>query len=200
MGKIELTKYLAVVVEICGGRELSKMAKKLMVNELSKFDEEKVFQALHECQSEFKGQLSLSDIISRIDDGRPNNNAAFAMLPRSEAESVLWTQEMAEAHSETSHLVNETGRRMAFNAVYDKRVKENKRAGCAAVWSVSLGHDENHRDEILLKALESNLIDKRYALMLSPHLDKTTQYQMIESGRNRKLKALVGSVESAKNS
>ena len=67
---VELLKAIAVTAEITG-RVFTEAGARQFAADLTDYDETQVFKALTRCRKECRGVLSLSDVISRIDDGRP---------------------------------------------------------------------------------------------------------------------------------
>ena len=96
MATPELIQAIAVTAELCG-RSFSPEAAAVFVDDLSGFDEQALLGALRRCRREVRGLLTVQDVVSRIDDGRPGPDEAWAQIPRDEAASVVWTDEMAEA-------------------------------------------------------------------------------------------------------
>lgn len=92
----ELLKAIAVTAELTQ-TELSIDAARMMAIDLSQYDEQQVMKALEKCRKGLKSKLTVEAVISRIDDGRPGPEEAWAMIPKSEFSSVVWTAEMAEA-------------------------------------------------------------------------------------------------------
>lgn len=96
-----------------------------------------------------------ADVIAQIEglasnDGRPGAEEAWAMAlhARDEAETVVWTAEMAEAWSIARgvfELGDEVGARMAFREAYTRLVEDARRSHMPAAWSVSLGFDLERR-------------------------------------------------------
>ena len=116
MPSIELLQAVAVTAELCG-RTFSEGAARMFVHDLAGFDEQAVMKALARCRREVKGILTIQDVVSRIDDGRPGVEEAWAMLPLDEAQSVVWSAEMAEAFGVARGLIDDGDRvaaRMAF--------------------------------------------------------------------------------------
>lgn len=96
-----------------------------------------------------------ADVIAQIEglasnDGRPGAEEAWAtaLRARDEAETVVWTAEMADAWAvarSVFDLGDEVGARMAFREAYTRLVEEARRAHMPVAWSVSLGFDLERR-------------------------------------------------------
>jgi hypothetical protein len=91
-------------------------------------------------------------------DGRPDASEAWAIAVRSrdEAETVCWTQEMAEAFAIASNVDNdEFGARNAFTSKYNRLLEAARAAGRKAVWFMSYGHDASRREAAALEAVRA---------------------------------------------
>ena len=65
-----IARAIVVAAEITG-TELSPTTLGVMVSDLGAYSEEQVLAAIDRCRRELTHRLTLADIISRIDDGRP---------------------------------------------------------------------------------------------------------------------------------
>lgn len=173
MASIELIQALAATAELCG-TSLSEPAAKLLIADLADFDQRSVLTALSKCRRELKGRLTLAEIVSRIDDGRPGVEEAWAMLPRDEDATVVWTQEMSEAAALANPLIEEgelVAARMAFKEAYLRLIAEAREARRPVKWSVSLGHSVVGRRTALLKAVAARRITADHACGLIPNFE-----------------------------
>lgn len=158
MPSADLIKAIAVTAELCG-RTFSPEAAAVFVEDLAGFDEQQVMGALRRCRREVRGLLTTQDVVSRIDDGRPGPDEAWAMLPRDEATSVVWTTEMADACSVAKPLLSagdRAGAAKAFREAYVARVNAARDERRPPEWQVSLGHDIRGREEALQIAVQRN--------------------------------------------
>jgi hypothetical protein len=104
-----------------------------------------------------------ADIIAQIEgvaatDGRPGAEEAWAIALRSrdEADTVVWTREIAQAIGIARPILDlgdEVGARMAFREAYGRLVDEARKARAPASWEVSLGFDPKRRDEAVRAAV-----------------------------------------------
>lgn len=175
MASVELIKAVAVTAELCG-RTFSAEAAAVFVKDLERFPESAVIGALARCRREVKGLLTLADVISRLDDGRPGVEEAWAMVPKTEADSVVWTDEMCSAFSACDHML-EMGdliaARMAFKEAYTKAMDRARDAGRPVNWSPSLGHDPRGHERVLAEAVEKGRLSVEHATTLMPELEFT---------------------------
>ena len=165
MSSRELIEAVAVTAELCG-RTFSEPAARMLVSDLSRYPERAVIGALSRCRREVKGALTVSDVVSRLDDGRPGVEEAWSMLPLSESQSAVWTAEMSQAFGVALPLLeagDKIAARMAFKESYSKAVSQARDAGSAVDWSVTLGFDEQGRKPAIEAAVRAGRITLEHA-------------------------------------
>ena len=170
-----LLKAIAVTAELTD-TDLSEFAARIMAKDLSGFPEYQVLNALEKCRKELKGKLRIADVIERIDDGRPGANEAWAMIPKDESGTVVWTREMAESFGIAYPLIidgDHVAARMAFIEAYKTRCTEARNNGTPVKWEPSLGHDRNGREHVLLAAVEKGLLAQEHVARLLPYHQQT---------------------------
>jgi hypothetical protein len=96
-------------------------------------------------------------------DGRPDENEAWAiaLTSRDEAETVVWTSEMAEAFDLAKPLLairDEVGARMAFKDAYKRLVSEARACNRLAAWAVSAGWDADRHQLAVQQAVRTGLL------------------------------------------
>jgi len=166
----ELVEAILVTAEICG-RILSPAAAETLAGDLADFDEAVILDALARCRMELQGPLRISEILSRIRDGRPDADEAWAMMPQDELASVVWTDEMAKAWGIVMPLLEagDTGTaRKTFLEVYDKAVLEARIRHDPPRWTPSLGRDVADRERMLLDALHKRRLSPAHVAQLLP--------------------------------
>lgn len=99
----------------------------------------------------------------KLMDGRPTDEEAWAiaLTSRNEEDTVVWTEETAEAFGICSPILalgDEVGARMAFKDTYNRLVGAARMAGKPAVWNASLGWDAKKREGALVKASIAGLL------------------------------------------
>lgn len=170
MPSSQVLEAVAVTAELCG-RTFSPAAAAVFVSDLSSFPDTAVIKALTRCRREVRGVLTVSDVVSRIDDGRPGPDEAWGMLPRDEDATVLWTEEMRTAWAAALPLLENDEAipaRMAFKEAYIREVAAARADGIGPRWTVSLGHNVDGRAEVVKKAVEKGLISMDHAKALLP--------------------------------
>lgn len=176
MPSIELLQAVAVTAELCG-RTFSEAAARVFVDDLARFPEPAVIRALARCRREVKGLLTIQDVVSRLDDGRPGADEAWAQIPFDEDGSVVWTEEMALAFGVARGLLAEgekVAARMAFKEAYTRLVSKARDEGVPVKWTPSLGHDKRGRDAVLSDAVAKGRLSYEHAQELSPMLPAPT--------------------------
>lgn len=170
--RTELAKALGVTAELTA-TELSTDALRIMVMDLERFPLEQVLAALTRCRRELRGRLSIADIITRLEDGRPGVEEAWAMLPKDEAVTVVWTPEMAAAYGAASPLIPEDmiAARMAFKEAYTTAVTRARDGGAPVSWVPCLGHDPHGREGPLLQAAKEGKLTSSHVASLLPYCD-----------------------------
>ena len=166
---MNLQDQIAATAELCGA-PLSKPALAMLVMDLDTYPPQAVSAALRRCRMEHRGRLTAEAVISRIDDGRPGPEEAWAMIPRDEAGSVVWTDEMAAAYGIAGPLLAQgepIPARMAFLEHYRAAVAKARMDGVPPKWWPSLGHDPRGREQVLLEAAEKGRIGHDSPLLLA---------------------------------
>lgn len=173
MASTELIEAVAVTAELCG-RTFSEAAARVFVSDLAAYPEPAVIKALSRCRKEVRGILTVQDVVSRLDDGRPGPEEAWAMLPFDESQSAVWTEEMALASGVAFPLLEEgdrTGARFAFKETYIKLVNEARDAGKPVNWMATLGTDVHGREKALAEAVARGRLSLERARDFVPALE-----------------------------
>lgn len=143
------------------GREIKPATAALMVGDLIRYDYQPVCRALAQVRADQPGYLTLKAIIDRINDGsqHPGSNEAWAQcLPAlSEANTVVWSHEMAQAWAIALPVLSagdRVGARMAFIQAYERLVTAAKGEGTSPQWQISQGHDPDQRIDAIQKAVQ----------------------------------------------
>jgi hypothetical protein len=169
----ELIKAVAVTAELCG-RTFTPAAAAVFVDDLATYPEVQVIGALRRCRREVRGILTVQDVVSRLDDGRPGAEEAWAMLPKDESGSVVWTHEMAEAAGVVWPMLSDGDQiaaRMAFKEAYQRIVAKARDQGTPVQWMPSLGHDPNGRESALQEAVRHGRLTHEQAQAIVPRLE-----------------------------
>lgn len=200
---MEPTKKLLEAIAVCAeltGTQLSDGAAKVFAADLARYPEQQVMGALSRCRRELKGRLTLADVISRLDDGRPGVEEAWGMVPRDEQVTVVWTEEMALAMSAAHNLMDDgdmIGARMAFKEKYTKLCQMSRDEGKPVVWSASIGYDAHGREGVLIEAYKKGRLSKPQVQVLLPtaNFDNLPECQLDDVGRS--IKRLADAMKAA---
>jgi len=111
------------------------------------------------CLDPVKGQYGPkpADIIYQIErrmSQRLSADEAWLLIPRDESETVVWTDEIAQAASIVVGEQDRVAARMAFKASYDRIVEQNKIRGVRPKWVVSYGWDKTTTEQAIHDALK----------------------------------------------
>ena len=187
----ELVDAIAVTAELTG-TQLSTGAARVFSQDLAEYPLDGVLAALNRCRREVRGRLTLADVISRIDDGRPGVEEAWMALPYDEARSVVWTDEMCQASAGLLGSDDKIAARMAFKERYQALVRTARDRKLPVCWTPSLGHDRAGRESVLLAAVNEGKITLTHARRLAPELPAPDDRARIERGGGLKLIRDVG--------
>lgn len=185
-----LSEAVAVTLELTG-TTLSEVAARMMADDLARYPEQQVMGALTRCRRELKGRLTIADVISRLDDGRPGVEEAWAMLPKDEQTTAVWTVEMSQASAVVHDLLDrgdEVAARMAFKEAYSKACQLARDRGEPVSWSASLGWDKGGREPVLMAAVVAGRLSQEQVAIYLPPGD--TQPLLVSGEVQGRVKAL----------
>ena len=170
----KLLEQLAVTAELMG-QQISPTALSVMAQDLARYPQEIVVEALTNLRRESKYRMTLAAVIEQVErlqpDGRPGADEAWAMIPMDEYTSAVMTQEMSEALHVAQPLLDagdKIAARMAFKEAYARIVDANKRNGVQPSWFPSLGQDPQGRDAVLAEAVRLGRLGAEHAIGLLP--------------------------------
>jgi hypothetical protein len=171
MADQEILKALAVAAELCG-TTLSVEAAKVFAMKLEAFPKGSVLQAIDRAMEECKGRLTLADVISRIDDGRPSADEAWGLIPKSEHDSAVCTREMMRAMSGIADMIENDPipGRLAFKAAYERELREARSGNLPIEWQITLGWSQGGRSGPVMDALAKGRITHQQAVAAIGHL------------------------------
>ncbi len=157
------------------GRNLSKKATMMIFEDLAEFDIEIISKALklHRRQNEFAP--TVKNIFDILETGSNHVAAdeAWMLCPSSEEETAVWTEEIKQSYflsCGTDSECDNTARRMAFKAIYQRLVSEAKIKNLKPVWSVSVGKDKKHAKQVIDKAFQDGKISQAVANNTTPRI------------------------------
>lgn len=109
-----------------------------------------------------------------LNDNRPGPEEAWARMPkgkRVEDDSIVWCEEERSAYSACRSLLLDgdlIGARMAFKERYEKELAEARAQRNPARWTMSAGHDIEHRLATLASAVQQKRLSLKSALNFVP--------------------------------
>lgn len=199
MATEQLIMAIAATAELCG-KMFSPAAARMLAQDLDGYDEQAVIVALTRCRKELDGKpFNVAAVIARIDDGHPGVEEAWAMMPMDEAQSVVWTPEMADAFGLARPLLeagDRIGARMTFKEAYSKALVLARDAKRKAAFIPSLGTDQYGRESAIQQAVDKGRMRLEHAQRFIPSLQAPAAGPMLGApkrtpGAKPDLKALL---------
>lgn len=164
----DIVKAVVVTCELTGST-LSEAGIEAMVEHLSGYSAAMVLKALHRCQLELRGGLTLGAVMDRLDDGHPGPETAWAMVAGlDEDASVVWTDEIAGSYGLVRGLNDRVASRLAFVEDYRQRLADARREQRPPVWRASLGWDASRRAGAVREAVERGRLTEGQARAMLP--------------------------------
>lgn len=168
---VAVLKAIAATAELTG-TEISEAALLVFEADLAGYPEADVLAALTRCRRELRGRLTIADVLDRMSTagGHPTANEAWGMVLASqdEAETVVWTDQVAEAAAVARPILDagdEVGARMAFRDAYERIIRERNDS---PRWFPSLGHDPVRRNTALDRAVADGRLRREHVDGLLP--------------------------------
>lgn len=159
-----IVELLGATAEVCGA-EIKPNALIVMAQDLSAYPMPQIESALARVRREVTGRFTLAAVMERLaaNDGRPGADEAWslALAADDENETVVWTQEMAQAFFAAQPVLqagDKVGARMAFKSAYERLVADARASSTLPKWEVSIGHDKERREAALTKAVTAGLL------------------------------------------
>jgi len=159
-----IVEMLGATAEVCGA-EIKPNAMVVMAQDLAAYPVHQIEAALTRVRREVNGRFTLAAVMDRLsaDDGRPGADEAWAsaLIADDEAETVVWTEEMAQAFFVAQpllHAGDKVGARMAFRSAYERIVSEARASAIQVKWQASIGHDKDRRAEAITRAVTAGLL------------------------------------------
>lgn len=145
------------------GKVLSQGAMKLCIDALNQYPIEALLLAINKHVQSARFAPAPKDIIDLLEahNRRPTADEAWAMIPKDEFETVVWTQEMAEAYAIAYDLIidgDKIAARMAFKGAYERLCGESALMQRPITWSVCIGYDKAKIEPALQKAVAAGRI------------------------------------------
>jgi len=173
--KAQFLKILAACLDMYG-RERSDTVMALWWKLMEPYRLEEVQEALAVHMRTNKFCPTPADVIGLVSakDGRPTADEAWAMCPRSEDESLFWTEEMAKAYGVAAPLLHhgdQVAARKAFIDRYESLVATARAAGVRMKVTPSFGFDRAGREAAVHRAVERGLLPAAKAQVYLPAMD-----------------------------
>lgn len=165
-----LAGELAATAEAMG-QTISTNAAGLMTADLAKFSQEQLRTALSRTRMECTGKLTLKAILDQLDvlQGRPGGNEAWALAlrAREERDTVVWTDEVAQAWAAAAPMASGrdlVGARMAFKDAYERITQNARDTFKRPEPQIAVGWDNAQRVAVVTEAHNDGRIPLSLAL------------------------------------
>lgn len=170
-------KALAVLAQVHGRGQIDDDVADTYEADLAPYPEPQVLAALDRCRRELRTFPTIADILARMEDGRPGPEEAWAMIPKDEIGSVIWTDEMRQAYGIVRELLAQdpVAARMAFREAYLRLITEARSSARPTRWSPSFGMDPAGRAMALQLAVHARRITDAEARALLPDYADMTE-------------------------
>lgn len=178
-----LLEAIGVACELTS-TSLSEGAISVMAEECKKYPEAQVLGAIRKCCKQVKSRLTLADILTRLEDGRPGPEEAWATITlamTNESRTIVWCEEMREAFGVANSLSDDpVAARMAFKEHYTLLVDKAREEGVQPQWCASLGTDKADRERAIVDGLKQGRLTAQYAQRMLPHSDNPDTVKLLE--------------------
>lgn len=156
-----------------GGKVLSSGAMRMCIDALSKHPIDLLLEAISRHVKTGRFAPAPRDIIEILNTGGNHLSAdeAWAIVPKSEAETVVWTNEMADAFAIAYPLIDDgdmIGARMAFRSAYERICENSRMMQLPVRWKVCLGYDKARVEPAVTKAVQQCRISQDHAKKYIP--------------------------------
>ena len=159
---VRILKALSVAAELTGTYMSEDGLATLVEDLVGTYPVEAILGAITMARKQVRrGNLTPAEIFNRIDDGRPGPEEAWAEICKPDSETIIWTQEMADARRVIAELRNQgdmIAARMAFKEAYERFVMTARAHRIPVKFQVSLGYDKLGHAPALADAVRRNVL------------------------------------------
>ena len=165
-----LSNEIMGTIEAMGGEATPKVVA-LMAADFQVFPKHQLKEALRRVRMESAGKLTPKTLLDQLDalHGRIGGDEAFALVlkARDETQTVVWTDEIAQAWTACAPLLqgrDQVGARMAFKQAYERIVQDARAQLKRPKPLVSIGSDPELRRVAVTQAHEQGFLPLQMAL------------------------------------
>jgi len=182
MSKSQMLALIQLIAE-CHEAELTEARAAMIENDLRGFPLDQINAAWTKYRSipTNRRMPTAAELIQHIPDGHPTVQEAWAMLPRNEDDSVIWTEEMRSSYGVVRAMILEgnNGAFFAFKSTYEPLVLEARALRKKPNWSPSFGFNKSGREAALVEAIEKKRLSLETSLKYYPELEYSPNYETL---------------------
>jgi hypothetical protein len=171
----EIAQAIALITTEYDLTPFSDERVEMWMQALSNFPAGSVMKSVrsHITTNRFKPQLAdiVAGCTSQLDGNWPSADEAWALMPKSEDDSAMLTNEMAQAMAAAAPLLemrDKVAARMAFRDAYNRLVERAKIEGRSPQYFPSFGADGQRRVSMLASAVSAKQITLERATQALP--------------------------------
>lgn len=209
----EVGMFLMSVFEQSGVAVTPELSK-LIDMSFGTADQKLLMKAAVEAMKTARGRITIAEIQKHLDllsprnpDEHPSPEEAWSLVPKSEYESAMLTQEMTDAYFRggiRDYLERDDhwNAEKTFKKLYDENVSKSRAAGRKAVWAATMGSDKTMRVIGLEKAVSMGRMTSDMATNLDPQnqaIYLATERSYLEKLPDTQQKALAGRIKQLSN-
>lgn len=158
------------------GKTFTKAAANMYVDDLLAYPPDRVIAALTKLRRTVRYFPTVAEVIATIqaEDGRPGVEEAWGMCPKSEADSVVWNDEISKAYFVALPLLemgDKVAARQAFKEKYEALVREARDLAKPVKWWTTQGTDPLGRQAAVMDAVEKGRLSIHDARETVPEID-----------------------------
>lgn len=171
MAKNEMSELLLLMAEY-HKEDISPARLAMFCEDLKTYEIEAVRKAwvVYRRDPKNKFMPTPAQIVENFQDGRPTAQEAWALIPKDESGSVVWSEEMRLAFGDSHQLIrsNPNGAFFVFRDSYDRRVRAARNSNQPPRWSPTFGDSKSGRASALKEAVDRGRIPISQAKNLLP--------------------------------
>lgn len=173
------------------GESISESRMQMFASDLSDYSAKEINEAWKKYRSTPTNlKMPMPAVLKQlVDDGHPTAQESWAMIPRDDRASVVWSDQMRSAYAVAEPLIREgniSGAFFAYREEYDRLIANARMNRQKPKWSASFGDDKSGRDAALIVAIEKGRLTPERAVQFYPELEYNPNYEILTLGYQKK--------------